>query len=145
MFELRTLHNGRPLLFGGDFFDGFAERPRNVPARSAAALAAPADIRETATAIRVVLDLPGVAAEQIAVNFKDDALTIEAERAAPAAEGETVIARERAFGKVKRTFAVNVPVDGDQIQAAYDNGVLTVTLPKRPEPQPHKITVAVKK
>lgn len=146
MFELmRNLHNGQPLLFGGSVFDELAERTRPSTTRSAAAAAAPADVDETADAIRVLMDLPGLDGDKITINFKVDTLTIEAERAAPKVAGEKSLLRERGFGKIKRTFTVNVPVDSERVQAAYEHGVLTVTLPKREEAKPHKITVEVKK
>jgi len=145
MFELmRNLHNGQPLLFGGSVFDELAGRTRPV-ARSAASIAAPADIHETADSIKVVLDLPGVQGDKIAINFKADTLSIEAERPSPEVAAEAALLRERGFGKVKRTFTVNIPVDGTRIHAAYEHGVLTVTLPKREEAKPRKITVEVKK
>ena len=103
-----------------------------------------ADVHETADAIRVVLDLPGYAGESLAIQFEKDVLSIEAERKREADAEKTLLVNERTFGKVRRTFAVKVPVDADRIAAAYDRGVLTVTLPKRAEAKPRKIEVQVK-
>ena len=71
-------------------------------------------------------------------------LSIEAERGARDEKGETYLLAERAGGKLRRAFTVNVPVEADHIEAAYDRGVLTVTLPKRAEAKPRKIDIKVK-
>jgi HSP20 family protein len=66
-------------------------------------------------------------------------LTIAAVRKTPASEGQS----EQSFA-LNRSLRLNDEVQADQIAAAYENGVLTVTLPKREEVTPKKITVAVK-
>ena len=142
MFELlRTLGNGHD-------FAPFAELQADV-ARPllgwAPTLNGPAaDVHETADAIHVVLDLPGYAGDTIAIQFEKDVLSIEAERKRAADASKTLLVGERGFGKVRRTFGLKVPVDADHIAAAYDRGVLTVTLPKRAEAKPRKIDVQVK-
>jgi HSP20 family protein len=140
MFELlRTFTNDR------DFdrhLGPFADVARSALLPPLAVPAA--DVLETADALRVVLDLPGVLEEGISVGFENDVLTIEAERKIDGAQGEAFLVSERGSGKLRRSFTVNVGVDADRIEAAYERGVLTVTLPKRADAKPRKIGVKVK-
>lgn len=99
----------------------------------------PADLYEDKDNVYVRAELPGVNREEINVEVVDDYLTITAARKAPAAEGEG----EESFS-VSRSVTVGNNIQTDKIVAAYENGVLTVTLPKREEAKPKKITVAVK-
>jgi HSP20 family protein len=141
MFEyLRTLSNGHQLAPFGDAAD-FA---RPLLGWSPLANAAHADVHETDDAIRVELDLPGYASDSISIQFEKDLLTIEADRKREPNQDKSLIVAERGFGKVRRTFALKVPVDGERIAADYDRGVLTVTLPKRADVKPRKIEVKVK-
>ena len=126
------------------FGDGTADTARPLVGWAPTVSGPQADVHETADAIRVVLDLPGYAGETIAIQFEKDLLSIEAERKPEADAGRTLLVGERGFGKVRRTFALKVPVDGDRIAAAYDRGVLTVTLPKRADAKPRKIDVQIK-
>jgi HSP20 family protein len=90
------------------------------------------------------MDLPGYPADSINISFENDVLTIEAERKRAPDANKTLLVSERGFGKVRRTFGVKVPVDPGAIAADYQQGVLTVTLPKRAEAKPRKIEVTVK-
>ena len=141
MFELlRTFSNGNQLSPFAQFVD--VARPFNALAASAGAN--PADVVETPDELRVEIDLPGFTGDAISVGFENDVLTIAAERKPEEVAGAAYLVAERGYGKVKRSFAINVPVDGGGIQAAYDRGVLKVTLPKRAEAKPRKIDVKVK-
>ena len=84
-------------------------------------------------------ELPGVNREDIKVEMVDGYLTINASRQNPAAEGR---------GEESYSFsrAVGVPenVQADKVGAAYENGVLTVTLPKQEEARPKIVPVTVK-
>ena len=146
MFELlRTFSNGH---------DAYSPRFRDELARDLArpfigtgwptVVTPPSDVVETADAIKVFLDLPGFEGESLRIQFENDILSIEAERKPREEKGETYLVSERGLGKFRRAFTVNVPVDAEHIDAAYDRGVLTVTLPKRAEAKPRKIEVKVK-
>ena len=133
MFELlRTFSNGQ---------DVFSPRAREAlprdfvrPFAAWQTIAAPAsDVIETADALKVLLDLPGFDGDSLRIEFENDVLSIEAERKTREENGETYLVAERGIGKFRRAFTVNVPVDSEHIEAAYDRGVLTVTLPKRAE------------
>jgi HSP20 family protein len=98
----------------------------------------PVDLYEDKDNTYLRAELPGVNREDIAVELVDGALNVTATR--KTGEGEN--AETFTFSRT-----VSVPdssVQADRISAAYENGVLTVTLPKREESKPRKITVAVK-
>jgi HSP20 family protein len=99
------------------------------------ALAAPRiDVSETDREIRVKAELPGVGQNDIEVMVDDDLLTIRGEKKIERDEKqENFHVVERATGAFMRTIRLPFPVDPSAVQADYDNGVLTVTLPKPAE------------
>lgn len=108
------------------------------------AFAVPADILETEDELRLQLDLPGHRAADVKIQFENGALTVESERkATPAADKETYLRHERAYGVVRRSFVLPDTVDGEKIEAKLDGGVLTVRLPKKEESKPKVISVKV--
>lgn len=99
----------------------------------------PVDLYEDATNAYVRAELPGVSREDIQVEVIDGNLTLNVTRKTPATEGQAE--QSTSFS---RSLTIPADVAADQVAAAYENGVLTVTLPKREEAKPKKITVAVK-
>jgi HSP20 family protein len=99
----------------------------------------PVDLYEDKDHTYVRAELPGLNRDDINVEMTDGYLTIAASRKAPAAEGET----EESFS-FSRAVSIADDIVTEKVSAAYENGVLTVTLPKREEAKPKKITVAVK-
>jgi HSP20 family protein len=99
----------------------------------------PVDLFEDKDNTYVRAELPGVNRSDINVEVVDGYLTITAARKTTNAENKS----EESFS-FSRSVALNDAVQADKVSAAYENGVLTVTLPKREEAKPKKITVAVK-
>jgi HSP20 family protein len=89
------------------------------------------DISEDDQAFRVTAEMPGARPEDVEVIVEDDLLTIRAERMQ-----EREMNRrnyhlvERSVGVFQRSLRLPAPVDATQVQASFDNGVLTVTIPK---------------
>jgi len=103
------------------------------------------DISEDDTAIFIEADMPGVKKEDIKVSIEDDVLSISAERTQKEEEKKKGYHRvERSWGSLSRSFTVGENVDSGNIEAAYDNGVLKIKLPKiEPKPKMGKeITVS---
>ncbi|NTU94378.1 MAG: Hsp20/alpha crystallin family protein [Chlorobiaceae bacterium] len=89
------------------------------------------DISEDEHAFYLDAELPGIAKEKIALNIEDDVLTIKAERSQDEEQKKKDYHRiERSFGSVSRGFNIGELIDQEHIAAAFDNGVLHVTLPK---------------
>jgi HSP20 family protein len=99
----------------------------------------PVDLYEDKDRAYVRAELPGVNREEINVEVVDDHLTITAARKTPATDDQP----EQSFS-FSRSVHIPDEVQTDGVTAAYENGVLTVTLPKREEAKPQKISVAVK-
>ena len=108
------------------------------------AFAPSADIAETEQGIEVYLDMPGFKGDEIEVKLEDDVLMVNAERKYEKTdETKNWIRQERSWGKYARSFTLPQTLDGSKLTAAYKNGVLTVTLPKKPEAQPRSVKVKV--
>ena len=101
----------------------------------------PAAIHETEKDFVVELDMPGLAKENIEISLSKDGLTITGRRYEAIPKSHTAVFQERAPFDYQRTFSVNAEIKQEDIKAAYENGVLTVTLPKSEHIQPKRITV----
>ena len=99
------------------------------------------DIQETADKdVIVKVDLPEMKREDIAVTFEHNVLTIAGERKlSDPGEAATYHRVERGSGAFHRSFTLPSTVDGSRVQAAYRDGVLTITLPRREEARPRQI------
>lgn len=108
-------------------------------------LAPAADVLETEGEYRVLLDLPGIDPAAIQLRVEKDTLSIQVDRKQPQpAAGETVHRSERAFGTFFRSFTLPRGVNGAGVEATYEQGVLSVKLPKREEAKARTIQVSVK-
>jgi len=100
------------------------------------------DILEDKSGYLVRADLPGVNPEDIEVSMESGILTISGVRHAPTRKEDTDVRRtERTTGQFSRRFTLPETVDADSIEAKTSNGVLEISIPKRPEVQPRRITV----
>jgi HSP20 family protein len=101
------------------------------------------DIREEKDAVLLSAELPGVAKDDVKIELENGVLTVSGEKHAEQSENENGIYRsERVYGSFKRSFRVPETVDADKIAADYSDGVLKLTLPKRPEAAPRKIAIS---
>jgi HSP20 family protein len=89
----------------------------------------------------VTVDLPGVDPGSIDLNVDGNTLTISAERSLRSDEGVQWLAQERPVGSYLRQLQLGDGLDVERIQASYDSGVLTVTIPVAERARPRRITV----
>lgn len=111
----------------------------------AGAAAFPVDIHEDSDVIRVDAELPGFTKDEINVTMEKGVLEISAERSSDNKSEEnkgTALVRERRFTRFARSFKLPTPISEEDIKATFENGVLHLTLPKRPEVKPRRITVS---
>ena len=102
------------------------------------------DVEENADAFTVRANLPGISQEAISVNIHEDVLTISAETVAENRdENSKMLIRERRFGQFSRSLRFPTNVDGDAVNASFENGVLSITLPKADHVKPRQIPVNV--
>ena len=100
------------------------------------------DIYETADAIMVNVEAPGMSRDMFTVEVKDDLLTLKGDR-----PFEKDVAREhyhrieRAYGKFRRSFVLDTPIQSEGITATYRDGVLEIVLPKVEETTARKIEI----
>lgn len=102
----------------------------------------PVDVEEDENAIMIEAELPGFKREEIVVNVENGVLTIKAERSAK--EHDLKKKRhmsERRYTRVQRAFTLPRTVDGSDVDAKLDGGVLTLTLKKTEESKPRKIEI----
>lgn len=97
------------------------------------------DIYENADELLVVADMPGVAKDQVAINFNKGQLTIEGRRAPTTSTG--LLAAEYRPVDFHRTFLVPQGIDTEKISAELQHGVLRVHLPKSASLKPRQIAV----
>lgn len=99
------------------------------------------DVAELEDRFVLTVELPGVAREDLNVEFEDGVLRISGERKAEMPKEGKYLHSERFFGKFLRTFAINTPVDADKINAVFKNGILTLEIPKAEEAKPKHIKI----
>jgi HSP20 family protein len=106
----------------------------------------PVDVLEEKDSIRIMAELPGVKPEDVKISLEGNVLTIHGTKQQIAEEQtERVHRYERSYGAFERTFTLPATVDAANIKAGYENGVLTVTLPKVEQAKPRQIAVQVAK
>ena len=102
------------------------------------------DIRETGDEIRVMAELPGLSPEHVDVSIENNVLTITGEKRQDVEEGKdesNFHLLERRYGRFERSFTLPRTVDAEAISARFDNGVLTVTLPKAEAAKPRRVQI----
>jgi HSP20 family protein len=90
------------------------------------------EVHETDKEVKVVAELPGVEQKDVEVSLHDGVLTLKGEKKS---ESNGAVYSERWHGQFQRSLQVGPDVDPEQVSATFRNGVLTVTLAKRPEAQ----------
>ena len=110
----------------------------NVPAQ----WGLPVDVSETEDAYTVTATIPGVNADDIEITLEDDVLTIKGEtRSETTEENVRYHLRERRFGSFSRSLRFPVAVNGNEVEANYANGILTLAIPKAEEVKPKRIAI----
>ena len=128
--------------FFKDFAPGFYVRPLHgdgLPTPSQIKI----DVKEDDAAYTVHAEVPGVPEEDIHISIDGNVVSLRAEvrQHDEKKEGEKVLRSERYFGSVARSFQLPVDVDAAQCKAKYDNGVLTLTLPKKQGNKTQRLTI----
>ena len=103
----------------------------------------PVDVVEDHDGYRFSFELPGLKTDSLEVKVEDETLVIDAERTQPSwAKDAQVHRAERHYGRIHRAFRLPDDVGHDAIKAAYKDGVLDVTIAKRPEAKAVRVEVA---
>jgi len=103
-----------------------------------------ADVAENNDAYVIKAELPGVNKNDVKITVRENILTIKGEKKQEKEEKDHNFHRvERSYGSFERSFSLPTGVKSDKIDAAYKDGVLTMTLPKAEEAKPKEIEVKV--
>jgi HSP20 family protein len=140
-----TIRRGRalPSVFENSDFD----RLFNIALGGAPSLSgwSPAvDVKEDAEGFVVTAELPGLSSDEVEVSVENGMLSISGEKRDLREEGSeesNYHLVERRFGRFQRNFSLPRTVDPAKVEANYDNGVLTVSLPKAAAAKPRKIAI----
>ena len=113
------------------------------PGRSAATWSPVVDVRESANELTLAFEMPGISPDQIEVTTDNGVLTVRGEKREERKESDDSQFHliERSYGAFSRSFQLPKNLDESKIEAGFDNGVLTVRIPKAALPQPKKIAV----
>lgn len=100
------------------------------------------DMYETDDAVVLTAAVPGVRSEDLQLTITGQTLTLRGEnQPAPDISPEQYVYRERRYGGFQRQIALPVRVESDKAEATFDNGILTLRIPKAAEVQPRRIEV----
>lgn len=102
------------------------------------------DIVEQAEELLVRADMPGLRADDIDIQFEDGTLAIHGRVAPRQPAGSNYLLQEYGVGDFYRSFQISEHIDASRIHAEYNDGVLTLHLPKTESVKPRKIAVAAK-
>jgi HSP20 family protein len=104
----------------------------------------PVDAYTTDEEVVVIASVPGARPEDVHITFEGDTLAIQGQTPQPD-QNRRYLVNELFHGKWSRTLRVSVPIDVTRIEATFEDGVLTVVLPKAEEVKPRVIQVKAKK
>ena len=138
-----------PLVSTGNFqqevdrmFERFLGRQSEESDGSTAVWSPRVDLSETEDAYLLRLDLPGLSREDVTITYEDGTLKISGERSFEGGEEQTQYHRiERWYGRFFRSFNFGRHIAADRITATFDNGVLSVALPKPEEKKPFRVEI----
>ena len=126
-------------------FDPFRDldRPTQglLPQGSARPASMPLDAFREGDKLIVEFDLPGVDPGSIDLTVEKNALTVRAQRSWEPKESQEVLISERPQGTFSRQLFLGDALDGDKIEASYNNGVLRLTIPVAEQAKPRKVQI----
>lgn len=101
----------------------------------------PVDVYEDENQLTIVADLPGCDSKSIEMKIQGDLLWFRGERTPSYGEKAQLFCAERASGAFLRTIVLPAYVNTEAVKAHCENGVLTITLPKKAEAKPRQIAI----
>lgn len=102
------------------------------------------EVSETPTEFTVTAELAGMTAKDVSADFENGMLTIKGEKSEEKSEGDKKYhVWERSYGAFERAFSFPTSVDQDKVKASFENGMLTVTLPKTKESKANGKKIAI--
>jgi HSP20 family molecular chaperone IbpA len=109
--------------------------------RDLPAMTPPVDVIEDASGITLYADMPGVPRDKLSLKVEGDQLDIEGELTIPVPADIAVTYAEMNRTLYRRTFTLSKELDAEKIAAEFNNGVLTLRIPKAAHAQPRRISI----
>jgi HSP20 family protein len=123
-------------------FDRLTSFQRDMDEAAGSPMEPRADVIEDKDAYHFYFEMPGLKGESLDVQVENDQLSVAAERKRPEWSQETAVhIAERGYGHFRRAFKLPLNASRDGIRAAYADGVLELTIDKRPESKAVKVAV----
>jgi len=115
------------------------------PERGATTFTLPLDITEAENDFVVTASMPGIKPEDVQTSVLGDTFTIRGEnKVEDEQKGQNWLLRERRAGSFQRSVTLGTPINADKASAQFENGVLTLTLPKSEQARPKQINISVR-
>jgi len=143
MFELIPFDRRIRRMMSYDPFRSFNELERSFFSNAASVSSFRTDVKDMGDSYRLEAELPGFGKEDISIDIENELLTITAQRSSDNEEKkDNFVKRERFYGSFRRSFDIS-GIDGDAVTASYNNGVLSLDMPKKQEllPQHRKLEI----
>jgi HSP20 family protein len=138
--EMVTLRDAMDRLFDDAF-----TRPLNMADGSRFRMAPSVDMFETENEVVIKAALPGIRAEEVDINVTGEMLTLKGQiKEQSETQDKAYHIREQRWGSFERSIPLPTAIIADKAKADFENGILTVTLPKADEVKPRTITVKAK-
>ena len=128
--------------FDRNFFRGFNRPERALYGKNVGHMMK-TDVKETETGYEVDVDLPGFAKDEIKLELNNGYLTISTEKSLEKESSGKMLRQERYVGTMQRSFYVGDTLTEEDIKAKYENGVLSLTIPKKEKKIPEKKTILI--
>jgi len=139
-----TLVHWEPARLFSTLFDSPTAASTAYPTRVARRWVPSMDLVEADDHYVLTADLPGLGRDDVAIEVEDQVLTISGERQAAQPTGEGRYLRvERAAGQFRRSLTLPEGIDAERIAASFDNGVLSVSIPKPELRKPRRVEISV--
>ena len=101
----------------------------------------PVNIRETQESYRLEAEIPGLTKDDIQITLENNVLRLAGERKLDEATKNSYQRIERAYGSFSRSFVLPSQVNTEKVEASFQDGVLTITVPKAEQAKPRKINI----
>ena len=135
MRDFMTLRQAMDRLFEDSYVN-----PNVAQRTGEQAMRLPIDAYATGNELVIMAAIPGARPEDVEITVEGDTLSIKGE-IRPPLENVQYIFQERTYGPFQRSLTLNVPVQADKADANFDNGLLTLTIPKAEAVKPKSIKV----
>ena len=143
MTQLKFINRPVAKQFDNFFNDFFTPSVWSTPSHDVAGIPA-ANVIDTPSAYVLEINAPGRNKEDFKVNVERDLLTVSYEKKEETTtENNKIVRREFHYNSFKRSFSLDEKIDASNIQAKYENGILKIELPKKPEVQEQPKQIAI--